>query len=129
MKQHEPISDKSRQISQAVSQIENLLRQSMPEDFKLNDEENVQSPEEVAPDDAEEMEKLAIKVPSETIDRLETIRFLAARTLPSHKRHKLTKSIFYSIALEIIAESYKSERQQSELWLNIFKWAQEDGTI
>lgn len=71
-------------------------------------------------------ESITISIPSEIVEVMEEARFNACKTLPKHKKKKLTKSMIYGLALEAIAENYQSGKEKSALWLIIRDWAKED---
>lgn len=47
--------------------------------------------------------------------------FYAKKRLPMGKRRKLTKSVFYEVALKIIIEDQNLKGENSRLWEAIYK--------
>ena len=76
-------------------------------------------------DDYEENKILvSFYLPSKTLEKVDDFLFYAKKRLPMGKRRKLTKSIFYDMALQIVIEDQNLKGEDGPLWKAICEMIQ-----
>lgn len=56
-----------------------------------------------------------------TLEKVDDFLFYVKKRLPIEKRRKLTKSVFYEIALKISIEDFNKKGEESALWKAIYE--------
>lgn len=64
---------------------------------------------------------VSIYLSSKTLEKVDDFLFYAKKQLPMGKRRKLTKSVFYEVALKIIIEDQNLKGKESRLWEAIYE--------
>jgi len=59
---------------------------------------------------------VSVYLSTRTLEQIDDFLFYAKKRLPMGKRRKLTKSVFYEIALRIVIEDQNMKGEESPLW-------------
>jgi len=62
---------------------------------------------------------VSVYLSTRTLEKIDDFLFYAKKRLPMGKRRKLTKSVFYEIALRIVIEDQNMKVEESPLWKSI----------